>query len=95
MQKPQEEEDFIHSDDDSQEFENLRTYIQKELKSKPSSASKQPKVVSTMIGEANKLYLERRFEEAVSICKEAIKIFPENPEPFHLLSVPKTCFIFS
>jgi len=40
-----------------------------------------------LVGEANKFYLENCFDEAIGICCEAIKIFPENPEPYHLLSV--------
>jgi general transcription factor 3C polypeptide 3 (transcription factor C subunit 4) len=43
--------------------------------------------VSVLVGEANKLYLEKSFDDAIEICCEAIKIFPENPEPYHLLSV--------
>ena len=40
-----------------------------------------------MVGEANKLYLEKNFDGAIEICCKAIKIFPENPEPYHLISV--------
>ena len=86
----QEEESM---DDDnsvqSKEFSNIMDLLyQKELKGKNSSySSRLPKCVNSLLGEANKLYLEKNFDLAMEVCCEAIKIYPENPEPYHLLSV--------
>jgi len=87
-------DEIYESDDDaescnSEEFESILQFYQNEIKGRSHArGSRLPKCVSVLVGEANKLYLERCFEEAISICCEAIKIFPENPEPYHLLSVP-------
>ena len=73
---------------DSDNFDSILKFYQNEIKSKGHSLSNRlPRCVSVLVGEANKLYLEKSFNDAIEICCEAIKIFPENPEPYHLLSV--------
>lgn len=76
-----------HSDD----FENIMKFYQNEMKGRGFTTSNRlPRSVSLLIGEANKLYLDKNFEEAIDLCCEVIKVYPENPEPYHLLSVSKS-----
>lgn len=73
---------------DSDNYEDIMKFYQNELKPKGNnSGNRLPQFVSQLVGEANKLYLEKDFDGAIRICNEAIKIFPENPEPYHLMSV--------
>jgi len=77
-----------HGSNDSENFEDIVKFYQNELKPKSNnSGNRLPQFVSQLVGEANKLYLEKDFDGAIKICCEAIKIFPENPEPYHLISV--------
>ena len=72
----------------SEEFNNMMNLYQNEFKGKGQGYSNRlPKCVNTLLGEANKMYLEKNFDQAIEKCCEAIKVYPENPEPYHLLSV--------
>ena len=72
----------------SDEFANIMNFYQNEFKGKSQGySSRLPKCVNILLGEANRLYLEKNFELAMDVCFEAIKVYPENPEPYHLLSV--------
>lgn len=72
----------------SEEFANIMNFYQNEFKTKSQGySSRLPKCVNYMLGEANRLYLEKNFDLAMEVCFEAIKVYPENPEPYHLLSV--------
>lgn len=73
---------------DSHNFQKMINFYQNEKKGKISGGNqKLPKHVTTLISEANSFYLDKKFEEAIDYCQEAVRIFPENPEPYHLLSV--------
>ena len=66
----------------------MMNYYQREFKVKNQGySSRLPKCVNILLGEANKLYLDKNFDLAMEVCFEAIKLYPENPEPYHLLSV--------
>ena len=88
--KPDDEEGSEELDDSvqSDEFANIMNFYQNEFKGKTQGfSSRLPKCVNILLGEANRLYLEKNFDLAMDVCFEAIKVYPENPEPYHLLSV--------
>lgn len=92
IENPQSANDSDSVDDDesvrSEDFNNLMSQYQNEFRGKNQNyASRLPKGVNYLLGEANRLYLERDFSHSIEVCHEAIKIYPENPEPYHLLSV--------
>jgi len=75
VEESEEDNNSVQSD----EFSNIMNYYQNEIKGKTQgSASRLPKCVSALFGEANRLYLEKNFDEAMDVCFEAIKIYPEK-----------------
>lgn len=84
----EEESEEIDESVKSDEFSNIMNFYQNEFKTKSQGySSRLPKCVNILLGEANRLYLEKNFDLAMDVCFEAIKVYPENPEPYHLLSV--------
>ena len=83
-----EEDDIEDDSDQAEEINKMMSYYQNEFKSRGQGYSNRlPKCFTLLLGEANRLYLEKNFESAMEVCYEAIKMYPENPEPYHLLSV--------
>jgi tetratricopeptide (TPR) repeat protein len=86
---------YSHHDDaegdssaDSEDYNKMINFYQNEIKTKNTyTGQKLPKGVSIIIGHANESFLRKDFDDAIELCHEAIRIFPENSEPYHLMSI--------
>ena len=79
--------DRDESSGDSDNFNKIIDFYQNEIKRNTHKGQKLPKHVSDLIGHGNKQFLSQEFDQAIEICHEAIRIYPENSEPYHLLSI--------
>jgi tetratricopeptide (TPR) repeat protein len=66
--------------------QDYRQFFKNQYKSKKNISEKDYDI-SEMLGQANNLYLNNKFDEAINILHEMIRHSPDLQEPYHILSL--------